>query len=50
MQEKKGQVNCVSCFFRELHECVYVIWTCWVLPTEAPSAVGVADDSDGEVG
>lgn len=30
--------------------CVYLIWTYRVLPTEAPSAVSVAGDSDGEVG
>lgn len=30
--------------------CAYLIWTYWVLPTEAPSAVSVADGSGGEVG
>lgn len=30
--------------------CVYLIWTYWVLPAEAPSAVSVAGDSEGEVG
>lgn len=30
--------------------CEYLIWTYWVLPTEAPSAVSVADDSDSKVG